>query len=105
MVQKRLQNAQKISACGGHIIIEIRLVNVPKVYFRLRRTKISIVVFYACLQGRAPLHNHKSQNCPPLQQVKITMLFSLCVYTGRLYTSIKLRFFVRAAAGQNRSAV
>ena len=24
---------QKISACGGHIIIEIRLVNVPKVYF------------------------------------------------------------------------
>ena len=33
LVQKRLQNAQKFSACGGHIIIEIRLVNVPKVYF------------------------------------------------------------------------
>ena len=44
---------QKISACGGHIIIEIRLVNAPKVYFfsRLRRAKISLFEFYACLQG------------------------------------------------------
>ena len=43
---------QKISACGGHIIIEIRLVNAPKVYFsRLRRAKTSLFEFYACLQG------------------------------------------------------
>ena len=35
LVQKRFQNTQKFSACGGHniIIMEIRLVNAPKVYF------------------------------------------------------------------------
>ena len=64
---KNASKIPKISACGGHIIIEIRLVNAPQVYFfsRLRRAKIT-VFFCFVLVYRAPLDKHKTLNVDPL---------------------------------------
>ena len=58
---------QKISACGGHIIIEIRLVNAPKVYFfRACGGPKSQCFFCFVLVYRAPLDKHKTLNVDPL---------------------------------------
>ena len=47
-----LQNAQKFSACGGHIVIEIHLVMPLKCnFFAPAAGHHSVLVFYACLQG------------------------------------------------------
>ena len=52
LVQKRIQNAQKFSACGGHIVIEIHLVMPLKCnFFAPAAGQHSVLVFYACLQG------------------------------------------------------
>ena len=57
---------QKISACGGHIIIEIRLVNAPKVYF-FRACGVPKSVFLSfMLVYRAPLDKHKTLKVDPL---------------------------------------
>ena len=95
-----LQNAQKFSACGGHIVIEIHLVMPLKCnFFAPAAGQHSVLVFYACLQGastqaqnseflsepaagpnhsvfsflhvyRAPLDKHKTLNFDPMQARK-----------------------------------
>ena len=124
---------KKFSACGGHIIIEIRLVNVPKVYFSAAAdqnqyccvlclstdrlyTSIQVRSFVRATAGqnhsvfsfmrvyRTPLHKHKTKTfCPRCGRSQSQSSLVFCMSTGRLYTSIKLRIFVRAAAGQNHS--
>ena len=42
---KNASKMLKIAACGGHIIIEIRLVNAPKVYFFAPAAGISSLLF------------------------------------------------------------
>ena len=94
------KNAQKISACGGHIVIEIHLVMPLKCnFFAPAAGQHSVLVFYACLQGastqaqnseflsepaagpnhsvfsflhvyRAPLDKHKTLNFDPMQARK-----------------------------------
>ena len=50
---KTRPKCQKISACGGHIIIEIRLVMLLKCNFpRLRRAKIIIFLNFLLVLGR-----------------------------------------------------
>ena len=47
-----IQNAQKCSACGGHIVIEIHLEMLLKCnFFAPAAGHHSVLVFYACLQG------------------------------------------------------
>ena len=45
------KNPQKFSACGGHIVIEIRLVCLLMFFFAPAVGHHSVFVFYACLQG------------------------------------------------------
>ena len=57
LVQKRLQNVKKISASGGHIVIEIRLVMSLKCIFFAPAAGI-IVFLCFMLVYRALLHKH-----------------------------------------------
>ena len=87
-----LQNAQKFSACGGHIVIEIRLVMLLSFFSRLQRTIIVCLCFM--LVYRAPLHKHKTLSfCLSLRRAQITVFFSfLHVYRAPLDKHKTLNF-------------
>ena len=88
-----LQNAQKFSACGGHIVIEIHLVMPLKCnFFAPEAGQHSVLVFM--LVYRAPLHKHKTLSfCLSLRWAQITVFFSfLHVYRALLDKHKTLNF-------------
>ena len=64
-VYQNASKSQKISACGGHIIIEIRLVMLLKCNFFAPAAAITVFLSFK-LVYRTPLDKHKTLNVDPL---------------------------------------
>ena len=62
---KNASKMPKFSACGGHIIIEIRLVMLLKCNFFAPAAAITMFLSFM-LVYRAPLDKHKTLNVDPL---------------------------------------
>ena len=98
LVQKRLQNVKKISASGGHIVIEIRLVMSLKcIFFRACGGHHSVFVFYACLQDTSTqAQNSDFLSAPATGRNHNDFVFYACLQ-GASRQAPNSKFWVAAA--------